>query len=63
MEYGSAKERLINNGAFTKAVIKYGTFGALENEKVAIELMELFNMLLLIACGYSNFIKSTRSFL
>jgi hypothetical protein len=41
MEYGSAKERLINNGMFTKAVIKYGAFGALENEKVAMQLMVL----------------------
>jgi hypothetical protein len=46
-EYEPAKERLIHNGAFTNAVIKYGTFGARESEKVAMKLMKLFNMLLI----------------
>jgi hypothetical protein len=48
MEYDPAKERLINNGAFTSAIMKYGTFGAHKNKKVAIELMELFNLLLIV---------------
>jgi hypothetical protein len=46
-EYDPTKERLINNGAFTNAVMKYGTFGAHNNEDVAMELMGLFNSILI----------------
>jgi hypothetical protein len=47
MEYESAKERLIHNGGFTSAVVKYGTVGAQGSKKVAIKLMELFNRVLI----------------
>jgi hypothetical protein len=46
-EYPLAKEKLIHNGGFTKAVLRYGTFGAHESEKVARKLMTLFNSVLI----------------
>jgi hypothetical protein len=48
IEYASTRERLINNGTFTSVIMKYGTLGAHENKKVAMELMELFYILLLV---------------
>jgi hypothetical protein len=43
----SAMQRLVHNGAFTNTIIKYGTFGAHESEKVATKLMLLFNVVLI----------------
>ena len=46
-EYPAAKGKLIHNGGFTKAVLRYGTFGAHESEKVAKKVMKLFNTVLI----------------
>jgi hypothetical protein len=48
MQYWPTKERLINNGAFAHPTMFWGQLAASENEEVAMELMELFNMLLIV---------------
>jgi hypothetical protein len=48
MEYTPTKERLVNNGAFTNVLLTNATFAVREDEKGAMELMKLFNMVLTV---------------
>jgi hypothetical protein len=48
MAYAPTKQRLVNNGGFAHPIMCWGKFAASENEEVAMELMELFNMLLIV---------------
>jgi hypothetical protein len=48
MEYGQTKDKLVNCGAFARSTMIWGKLAASENEEAAMELMELFNRLLIV---------------